>query len=331
MKKEFILSAILIFGCNLVLYSQLGMGTGRIQGTVLDEEGKALQGATIKVQNVRYKNVLTTTSDKKGRWSLVGLASGPYTVAVALEGYEERKEEIMFNQVTKSAFIWDVKLRRKGEAVTVVNPAKGENEALAALLKEGNRLYGEKQYADAVARFQEFLEKNPNVYQVHINIGNCFREMKDYDKAIIAYNVYLEKVVADKGSLKADNLAAALLSSMGEISLAQGNIDKAKESFKLAVDNFPTDEVLAYNVGEIFFKQGQTDQAIDYLNTAIKIKENWAPPYLRLGYAHLNKGQYALALENLKKFLVLAPDDPQASTIKNLIPDLEKLIKKNSG
>lgn len=329
MKKVFILFATLFFGFCLLLHSQLGMGTGRMQGTVFDEEGKALQGATIKVQNVRYKNVLTTTSDKKGRWSLVGLASGPYTIAVALEGYAERKDEIMFNQVTKSAFIWDVKLWKKGEAVTEVYPAKAENEALAALLKEGNQLYGEKQYAEAVARFQQFLEKNPNIYQVHINIGNCYRETKEYDKAITAYNAYLENVVVDKGSFKADNLAATVLSSMGEISLAQGNIDKAKEYFKQAVDNFPTDEVLAYNVGEIFFKQGQTDQAFDYFNTAIKIKETWAPPYLRLGYAHLNKGQYALALENLKKFLVLAPDDPQASTIKNLIPDLEKLIKKN--
>ena len=331
MKKAFVLFTNLIFCFSLFLYSQLGIGTGRLQGTVFDGEGKALQGASIKVENVRYKTVLTTKTDKKGRWSMGGLASGPYTIEVALEGYEERKDEIMFNQVTKSAFIWDVKLRKKGEGVTGANLAKGENEALGALLKEGNQLYAEKQYAEALSRFQKFLDKNPNVYQVHINIGNCFREMKEYDNAITAYNAYLEVVMADKGSLKSDHLAAAVLSSMGEISLAQGNIDKAKDYFEQAVDNFPTDEVLAYNVGEIFFKQGQAEQAFEYFNTAIKIKENWAPPYLRLGYVYLNKGQYDLAIENLKKFLELAPDDPQAAAITNLLPELEKLIKKDSA
>lgn len=331
MKRAFVLFANLIFCLSLFLYSQLGIGNGRLQGTVFDSEGQALPGATIKVANVRYNNVLTTRTDKKGRWSMGGLASGPYTIEVALEGYEEHKEEIMFNQVANSTLVWDTRLRKKGEAVIEADPAKRENAAMAALLKEGNQLYVEKQPAEALGRFQQFLEKNPNVYKVHINIGNCFLEMKEYDKAIAAYQAYLEKAVAEKGSLKSDNLAATVMSSMGEISLVQGNIDKAKEYFKQAVDISPTDEVLAYNVGESFFKRGEIEQAFDYFSSAIKTKGTWAPPYLGLGYVCLNKGQYALAIENLKKFLELAPDDPQAATIKNLIPELEKLIKKNAA
>ena len=247
-----------------------------------------------------------------------------------MEGYEARKDEIEYKEVTKQAFVWDVKLRLKGAAPVEAETKNPESEALAALLKEGNQLYNEKQYGEAVAKFQQILDKNPKVYQLHINIANCFREMKEYEKAIASYQAYLDRIAVDKGSLKEEPLTATVLSSMGEISLAQANPDKAKEYLKLAVDNFPTNEILLYNVGEIFFKQGQTDQAIEYLKMAIKIKEGWAPPYLRLGYAYLNKGQYDLALDSLKKFLALAPDDPQAPTIKNLIPELEKLAKKNS-
>jgi tetratricopeptide (TPR) repeat protein len=330
MKNKLIpLVAVIVFGTSAFLYSQLGMGTGRIQGTVYDENGQVLPGAKIAVQNERYQNVLTTTSDKKGRWSLVGMASGPYTITVTLEGYEGKKDEIMYKEVTKQAFVWDVKLRLKGGAPVQADTKNAESEALASLLKEGTQLFNEKQYGEAAAKFQQILEKNPKVYQLNINIANCFREMKEYEKAIASYQAYLDMVAVDKGSLKTEPVTATVLSSMGEISLAQANPDKAKVYFKLAVDNFPTDEILAYNVGEIFFKQGQTDQAIDYLKLAIKIKESWAPPYLKLGYAYLNKGQYDLALDGLKKFLVLAPDDPQAPTIKNLIPELEKLAKKN--
>jgi len=36
-----------------------------------------------------------------------------------------------------------------------------------------------------------------------------------------------------------------------------------------------------------------------------------------------------LAVDSLKEFVELAPDDPQAENIKNLIPKLEELIKDN--
>ena len=96
-----------------------------------------------------------------------------------------------------------------------------------------------------------------------------------------------------------------------------------------AIELFPNDEVLAFNVGEIFFNQGEAIKAIDYYKLATTIKEDWAPPYRQLGYAYLNKGEYQLAIDSLKKFMELAPDDPQALTIESLIPKLEEMVKKD--
>ncbi|MCX6570622.1 MAG: tetratricopeptide repeat protein [Candidatus Aminicenantes bacterium] len=335
MKKQIILFVAALIGCSVWLYPQLGMGTGRIQGTVYDEKGQALHGAKVKVQNVMYKNALAATSDKRGHWSLVGLSSGSYTVQVTLEGYENRTDQIEYREVTKREFFWDVKLSTKG-TVPAAAPAapeakNGESEALAALLQADAQLYAEKQYAKAVEAYLELLENNPRIYPVYVNIANSYREMQDFEKAVASYQTYLDKVVADKGSLSAEPVTATVLLSMGEISLDQGNPEKAKGYFKLAVDNFPTSEILAYNIGEIFFKKGQMEQAIEYLKLATRLKDSWAPPYLRLGYAYLNRGQYDAALSSLKKFLELAPDDLQAPTIKNLLPDIEKLAKKNPG
>ena len=81
-------------------------------------------------------------------------------------------------------------------------------------------------------------------------------------------------------------------------------------------------------MAEIFFTQGDTDKAIEYFNLAIKIKENWATPYRRLGYVYLNKGEYKLAVDSFKKFLSLSPDSPDAANIQNLIPKLEEFIKQ---
>ncbi len=105
-------------------------------------------------------------------------------------------------------------------------------------------------------------------------------------------------------------------------------MEKGSEYFKQSLDVLPADEALAFNLGAICFKQGEREKAIEYFKLAILIKDTWALPYLKLGYTYLNKGEYQMAIDSFNKFLELAPDDPQAATIQNLIPQLEKLIKK---
>ena len=151
--------------------------------------------------------------------------------------------------------------------------------------------------------------------------------MKEYDRAIEAYGAFVDRIKLLNGTLSGDENVAKVLATMGKAYLDKGDIEKAKEYFKLAIDLFPSDAVLAYNLGDIYFNQGQSDKSIEYLLAAIKINEKWPPPYIKLGYAYLNKGQYREALESLKKFLELAPDDPQAAIVKDLLPKLEQLAK----
>ncbi len=101
-----------------------------------------------------------------------------------------------------------------------------------------------------------------------------------------------------------------------------------KPRFRQAIEIFPEDETFAFNIGEIYFDRREIDSAIEYYQLAIKIKKKWAPPYLKMGYAYLNKSDYKGAIDNFKKFLEVAPDDPQASIIEGLIPKLEEMIKK---
>ena len=82
------------------------------------------------------------------------------------------------------------------------------------------------------------------------------------------------------------------------------------------------------NATTFLFKQGETEKAIEYFQTAIKIREKWSPPYLKIGYAFLQEGHYKSAEENLKKFLELSPDDPEAPTVRSLLPQIEDLAKK---
>jgi tetratricopeptide (TPR) repeat protein len=328
-KNLFIIFLVSVLGLSLslTLSAQQGRGKGRLRGQVLDEVGNPIEGAKIVAQHLRYKTTFTSESDEKGSWAVMGLGTGYFRITASKEGYGTVYNEMKVSQFSKknSPFIFTLRKIKMAE----MNMPAIQDEGSVVLFEEGNELFDQKKYAEAAAKFEEFIRQNPSVYQVYINIGNCYKEMGEYDKAIEIYTKILENVKEEKESIEGDESAARALAGMGEAYFKQGNLEKASEYFRQAIDNFPEDETLAFNVGEIFFKQGKIDKAIEYFLLSVKINESWAPPHRQLGYAYLNKGKYRLAVDSLKEFVELAPDDPQAENIKNLIPKLEELIKDN--
>src|SRR5262245_10891554 len=71
--------------------------TGTLTGTVTDEQGQVLPGATVTVVNEETRHARTTTSDAKGTFLLTALPPGSYTVKVELASFrtEERKHRVL--------------------------------------------------------------------------------------------------------------------------------------------------------------------------------------------------------------------------------------------
>ena len=83
----------------------------------------------------------------------------------------------------------------------------------------------------------------------------------------------------------------------------------------------------AYNVVQIFFSHQKIDEAIKYYELAIQIKKDWSKPYLRVGYAYLNKSAFDKALENFNKFVEMDPENPEVPQVKNIIATIERIKK----
>lgn len=316
---------VLTVGMTTMGFSQQGRGTGRVRGSTMDTAGNPLEGVEITAVHMQYSTTFTSTSNAKGSWAIAGLGSGFFRITAAKEGYGEVYHEMQVSQFSKKNPSVDFTLQKIQVQPTGV-PAI-EDETAIALFEEGTQLYKDKKYAEAVAKYKEFIELYPMIYQVNLNIGNCYRELGEYDQAIEAYTNLLEELKIKKETLEGDEGAARALAAIGETYIKKGDLDKASEYLMEAMDIFPEDETLAFNIGEIYFKQGQTDKGVEYFNSAIQIKPDWAPPYRQIGYAYLNQANYGMAVESFKKFVELAPDDPLTPTIQNLIPQLEALIK----
>jgi tetratricopeptide (TPR) repeat protein len=317
----FLLCTLLVLTVTLS-FAQEGRGTGRIRGNVEDESGNPLAGVKIKAEHVEYGTKFESKTNNKGAWVIGGLGSGFFVITTEFDGYEpyvERHEVSQFSQKNPQV---NIVLKKKEEVLA------SDSGIDATLVNEGNQLFIEKKYKEAISKFEEFLEQNPTLYQVQVNVGNCYKEMGEYELAISAFEAMLEKTTEEKGSFEGDQNAARALAGLGEIYIVKNDTEKSMEFLQQAFEIFPDDENMAFKIAEILFTQGKAAEGITFYNKAIEIKSDWAPPYRQRGFAYLNLADYKMAIESFKKFLELAPDHPQAPTVRNLLPKLEEMIKK---
>jgi len=317
-----LLSILLFF--SLQLHSQEGLGKGRISGKVKDEAGNPVKNAKITAQLLKKDVKLEATSDEKGEWAILGLGTGFWRITAAAKGYGPSDLEVNVRQLRKNPpIIFTLKKITEITAMPVI-----EDETTVQLFEQGDQFFSEKKYDEAIAAYQEFLQKNPSVYKIRINIGNCYKEKGEFDKALEQYSLVIAAAKKAEVDLKEDDASAKALAASGEIYLKKEDYETAQSYFLQAIEIYSKDETLAYNIGEIYFNSLKMDEAIKYFEMATQIREDWGKPYLKLGYVHLNKAEYSKSIEYFNKFLEIEPESPEAPTIRNLIPYLEKMIKK---
>jgi tetratricopeptide (TPR) repeat protein len=312
-----ILTAAVLLAAG-VASAQAGRGVGRIGGIVTDLEGNPIEGAKVTVtfpQNEGLK--FEDLTNKKGEWSFLGLGSGNWNLVCYAKGYDPINQPVYVSQLQLNP---PVKIHLKKSE----KPGGGfiEDETSFVFLENGNKYFREGKYDEAIKEYETFLEKNPLAYQVRISIGECHLQKGDFEKAAALYNDIIEKAKTD-AALGKDMIGKAL-AGLGNIALKQNKLNEAQEYFKESIAASPKDEVLAYNVGEIFFSNQGYDEAIKYFTLASEIKPEWPDPYLKLGYVFLNKADYASAIAKFEKFLTLEPDGERAVQARNIIGAIKK-------
>jgi tetratricopeptide (TPR) repeat protein len=299
-------------------FAQAGRGVGRLGGTVIDTDGKPMENVKVTLvfsQNdkMRFEQV----TGKKGDWSFLGLGTGNWDLTAIAPGFMPQTKALYVSQlgVNPKVTVTLQKIPKAGSGLVA-------DEATFALLEKGNQLYKDAKFAEALVQFQQFLEKNPNLYQIQVSIGDCYREMGEYDKAVENYNKVLELAKSDPALGK--EMSAKALAGIGNCFLKQGKIPEAQNFFKQSIENSPKDETLAYNVGEIYFSNQGYDDAIHYFEMATQIRPEWPDPYIKLGYVYLNKADNPKAIENFEKFLKLEPEGERAALVRNILNAVRK-------
>jgi Carboxypeptidase regulatory-like domain/TonB dependent receptor len=83
-------SGIIILGLGTTTFGQFGSG---LQGTVTDQNGAIVAGATVTLTNTATNSSSTATTNDAGLYRFNGLPQGTYTVAVTQSGFSKKTVE----------------------------------------------------------------------------------------------------------------------------------------------------------------------------------------------------------------------------------------------
>ncbi len=324
MKRKFLILFTLILLFNSYnIFSQAGMGRGRVFGKVLDEEGKPVSDVLIVAESLTERGtVLKGISDKKGDWAIAGFGTGPWRITASKEGYMPSSIELRVSEFRNPPVTFTLKKLKGGPS------ALAADKSAVEMLEKAENAVKEERYDDALAIYNQLIEKFPSVFQILLNVGYVQMKKGDLESALNSFQEVLNRLKERDGDFsKEPETAFKAFTAIGEVWIKKDNFEKARESFEEALKISPKDEALAYSVGEIYFTNQKVDEAIKYFELAANIKPDWWKPYSKLGYCYLNKGDFKKSLEYFKKSLEVDPNSPEAGTIKAVIAELEKMVK----
>jgi len=277
-------------------------GMGRVAGKVTDEEGKPLADVVVKL-TLPGVGATEVKTNNKGEWAIGGIARGDWNVDFAKPGYDVVRISVSIAELTRIPPV-ETKLKKS---------APDPNELIKADLTKASALLGEQKFAEARAIYEAVLAKYPQAYQVEPLIARTYYGEKQYDKAIEHLKMAVEKNPA--------NVENKLL--LGNILIEQGRAEEGRQVLASVDDTQVKDPITYVNVGIGLLNQNKADEALVYFEKAITRFPQAGEAYYYRALCRLQKGDTEGTKTDLKKFLELAPDAPEAPAAKKALEQLK--------
>jgi len=306
-----LLAAAMVAACAASAAAQ----TGRVGGTVKDEAGNPIKGATVTAENpAASPSSFTAITDDNGRFSIIGLRSGQWTFTATMQGFapEAGKLNVQTIGAPNPPISFTLK---KGSAPTGGGALAGVNaKELQGELAAADQLYNAGQYDAAIAAYKAVLTKAPALSAINLQIAQAYRNKKDYDSALAAYN----------DVLKADPNSDRAKVGIAMTNLEKGDLKAADETLMAAAQSPNANREVLYSLGEVKFAKGETDEAAKWYQKAADADPSWGRPLFKLGLVALNKGDKDGTVKAMEKVIAADPNSPEAAQAKAVIEQLKK-------
>ena len=295
--------------------------TGRVGGVVKDTDGKPIKGATVKAENPGASpSEFTSTSDDKGRWSMIGLRSGAWKFTAEAPGHMPQ---------SGSANVRTIGAPNPPMEFTLAKGAPAGSSALSkevqAELKAADDLRNAGQFDQAITAYQGIKTKNPSLTMINMVIGGTYRQKaaKENDKAARQAS-FDQAIAAYQEMLKVDPSSERAKIEIGMTHMQGGNLDAAEAALAPVADSPSASREVFYNLGEIKFNKGDAAGAEALYKRAADMDPSWQRPKLKLGLLAFSKGDKDTAIKIFESVVAADPNAPEAAEANAFLKELKK-------
>jgi tetratricopeptide (TPR) repeat protein len=294
-------------------------GNGRMSGRVVDEQNKPLDGVRVFATLGDFKNVADATTDRRGDWSLDGLAEGSWQLTFEKEKYEPAQATAEIDETGVS-----LSVRTKMKA------AFDPNAFIQAELKKAQGLLAQKKYADARAVFQGILAKVPApelTGPMQFNLAQTYYGEGNLDKTIECLKASLAAAPA--------NVQAKLM--LANVLVSKPSFDEASQVLGSIDDASITEPQIYLNFAVAYVKAKKLEGALPYLDKAIARFPQSPLVYYYRGTTLIEilntkrdpndparADLTAKIKADLEKFLQISPTGPEAGQVRKLLAQIAK-------
>lgn len=189
--------------------------TARATGTIRDQGGKPIKGATIRAVNRdSYPPEIASSSDDKGRWAMIGLRTGTWGFIAEAPGFTTAQTpwQVRVGGTVPINFVLARDLGPIPNALT---------KTVQQQITAANSLRDRGQLDQAIAAYEQVRDQNPKLTAVNLVVAGAYRQKASQetnsatrrallDRAIASYNTMLasdpdnERVRAELESTKAE-------------------------------------------------------------------------------------------------------------------------------
>jgi tetratricopeptide (TPR) repeat protein len=353
------LTAVVVAGMMAV--AAAAQATGRVSGTVKDENGNPWPGVTVVVQSSDTGTKYTLTTDKKGKYMQMGVMPGIYTITfetkkfpdqvfkVRVEGGAELTQNIDFKELLAKNPGYLEAMKKQAAAKKQFAQLKQYFEAGRKAMDQIHALQAQMDTQPAAQQAQtqqQILQlsqtaitsltqaqqvagpTNSNLPVIIGNLALAYQDAGQHDKAADAFVKAAQLEPTNPNYLLG---AATNLAYSGKIQEASADCDK------IAPISATTVGTCWRNLGVVLYNTNQLQAAVTPLQKATQANPNDADAWFLLGNALMNTMQSKMVngkltavvapgtVEAFQKYLELAPNGPEAAQAKQSLMALQQL------
>ncbi len=156
-------------------------------------------------------------------------------------------------------------------------------------------------YRDEVTLYRVTLQKNPQCWMVHSNLGYILSQNNQFQEAIEHFRLAVR--------FNPDYTVAH--NNLGNLLFREGRLKEAIDHLQQALNQKKDYPEAHYNLAIALRQSGRTEEAIEHLREALRLKSDYLDARKDLAITLLQTDRRQEAIDHFEKALEINPSDPQ--------------------